>query len=634
MWWSRGSLLCLVLSGCNENQFSISNARPEVIITSHLDGDPVVEGIPFRVRGVAGDADHPSDSLVATWFAAGAPVAGCTQVPLDEEGNTECDVILFMNTQPWRIQIEVRDPRGSVGTATVGLEVVPGQAGFGAPLVEITSPTDAGVGNEGDPLQFTAQVSDAEDNAASLALYWSSDRDGGFSNQGADSNGTSSFIYADLTPGPHVITLTATDTEGNFATDIVTYRINGVPSAPVVTITPETPGSNQDLQASIDVPGIDPEGDPVSHTYEWLKDGVVQPSLASSLVLNSETTRGETWTVRVYPHDADATGPHGEASVVVRNAPPEVLSATLSPDPALTDDVLQISATTDDVDGDALTVSYDWQINGAFTGTGGTTLDGALSFERGDQIQVLVTANDGSADSVTVPSNLVTIGNSPPTVPAVAIAPTDPIEQLDALYCSALGSTDPDGDSITYTFSWTIDGASYPRASDLGPFTTTWPDDGVLAVDTTEGEGWTCEVTAVDALGSPSLPGSDTVIVAPDVFLPNYNGTFDVTPDPFYTCAGGLVRVDITQLTFSVAGDVLLVGGGPVVMTQDPAPTDENFNATGVIAGGCTETYTISGSFTDPDHFVGSFTASFNGFQCSVTNCNNQAFAPLYGTRL
>lgn len=634
MWRSAGVLASLAWVGCNENQFSISNARPEVIITSHLDGDPVVEGISFRVRGVASDADHASDTLVATWFAAGIPVEGCGQVPLDEDGNTECDVTLFTDAQPWRVQIEVRDPRGSVGTTVVELEVVPGQAGLGAPSVEITAPTDAGVSNEGAPIQFTAQVGDAEDSASALTLYWASDRDGGFSNQGADSNGTSSFIYAELTPGPHVITLTATDTEGNFATDIITHRINGVPSAPVVSISPGTPGSNQDLQASIDVPGVDPEGEPVSHTYEWLKDGVIQPTLASSLVLSTETRRGETWTVRVYPHDADATGPHGEASVVVSNAPPTVLSATLSPDPALTNDVLQITTTTDDADGDAVTESYDWLVNGVSTGIGSDTLDGALAFDRGDQVQVLVTAHDGSDDSVPVASNLVTIGNSPPSAPTVSIAPVGPIEQLDDLYCAAAGAVDPDGDAVTYTFSWTIDGALYPRASDLGPFTSTWTDDSADALDTTAGESWTCEVTALDPAGLPGLPGSETVLIEADVFLPEYNGTFDLAPDPFYTCAGGLVRVDISQLTFSVAGDTLSVGGGPVVMTQTPAPTDENFNATGVIAGGCTETYTISGSFSDPDHFVGSFTVSFNGFQCGLTNCNNQAFAPLYGTRL
>jgi hypothetical protein len=393
-----------------------------------------------------------------------------------------------------------------------------------------------------------------------------------------------------------------------------------------VSITPSSPSSSQDLQAVIDVASVDPEGDAVSYTYEWLRDGVVQ-ALSSSLVLGSETSRGETWTVRVTPHDADGDGPFGEASVVVRNAAPAVLTATISPDPAYTDDVLIAVATAADDDGDAVTVRYDWQVNGVSTGVAGTTLDGAVSFDKGDLVQVVVVANDGTGDGAAVGSNVVTVANSAPTAPVVDVAPTAPIEAVDDLVCSiTTAATDPDGDPLTSTFSWDVDGVAYPRAGDAGPFATVAADDTADAADTTAGEEWTCSVVATDDGGLSGAVGTASVTIGADVFVPDYDGTFDIVPDVVYTCGFGAVNLNVQQLTFSVSAGTLSVSGAPTVMRQTPAPVDENFSATGVIAGGCDETYTIAGTFLDADSFVGTLSVEFNGWQCGLTNCTDHVW--------
>ena len=107
------------------------------------------------------------------------------------------------------------------------------------------------------------------------------------------------------------------------------------------------------------------------------------------------------------------------------------------------------------------------------------------------------------------------------------------------------------------------------------------------------------------------LPGEDTVVIGQYTFLPDYNGTFDIVPDINYTCAGGLVNLNVTQLTFSEVGGTLSITGAPVVMEQTPSPVDENFSATGAITGGCTETYTLGGTFQDNDHFIGTMSLSF-----------------------
>ena len=115
---------------------------------------------------------------------------------------------------------------------------------------------------------------------------------------------------------------------------------------------------------------------------------------------------------------------------------------------------------------------------------------------------------------------------------------------------------------------------------------------------------------------------------------PNYNGRFSVLPRIVYSCAFGLVNINTSQFVFSVAGNILSVSGlSPGVMRQNPAPVGANFSVTLVVAGGCTETYTLSGTFSDADHWCGVMTLGFNGAQCGLTECTNQTIN-VCGTRL
>lgn len=626
-------LAVVALSACQEVSIGVRNSIPTVSITSHFDGDPVTEGFPFLVRASAGDSDSQPEDLVATWYAANNLVPECNKIPVSEDGVTECTVSLFTQSDPPRVSVDVRDVRGGTGSAAVTLDVLPASGGYEAPDAEILDPLDGALLLGGEPVLFEGRVSDLQDAATDLAIEWTSSLDGVLSTQGADSNGTSLFVQPVMQSGTHIITLRVTDTEGNFTTDVITVDVNGAPTAPVVAINPDPAPSSQDLQATILTPSTDPEGDPITYTYEWLKDGVPQGGLTSALVLSPETSRGETWTVRVRPFDGSSTGAFGEDSVVIQNAPPVVQSVTVTPTPAFTSSVLTANPTSLDADGDVPTHSYDWFVNGVSTGQTTSTLDGLTWFDKGDLVQVYVTANDGSGDSAPLGSNVVVIQNSAPTMPDAEVAPTVPIEGNDDLICSMVaGSTDADGDPITYDFAWDVDGVPYPRVGDLGPFQTVYIDDSATAADTLDGETWTCAITATDDEGLGSVPGEDSVTIGRLVFLPDYDGTFDIVPDILYTCAGGLVSINVQQLTFSDTGTTLSVTGAPRVMTS-PSPVDENFSVQGVIAGGCTETYTLGGTFQDNDHFIGTLGVMFTGWQCGLTNCTNQSW-PVDGYRL
>ena len=66
----RSSLIVASLAvACGDQKFTVVNAEPDVMITSHGDGSAVGEGQSTLFIGVVDDADDQEDELVATWIA-------------------------------------------------------------------------------------------------------------------------------------------------------------------------------------------------------------------------------------------------------------------------------------------------------------------------------------------------------------------------------------------------------------------------------------------------------------------------------------------------------------------------------------------------------------------------------------
>lgn len=120
-----------------------------------------------------------------------------------------------------------------------------------------------------------------------------------------------------------------------------------------------------------------------------------------------------------------------------------------------------------------------------------------------------VVASDGTLDGP-ASSDSVTIseGNHAPTAPSIAITPESPVRGDDLTCAVTTPSSDPDGDTITYTFAWEADGVSYTRASDAS--TSSVVNGDVVGANQT----WTCRVVASDgtlasAEASASVETSD-----------------------------------------------------------------------------------------------------------------------------
>lgn len=114
-------------------------------------------------------------------------------------------------------------------------------------------------------------------------------------------------------------------------------------------------------------------------------------------------------------------------------------------------------------------------------------------------------------------------------------------------------------------------------------------------------------------------------------------GNWAITPTASYSCDYlgiiELISFSVSQFSFALAGTTLSVDGGPVLMTQSPRADDCSFNVVGTIPGGCTEQYSLVGTFTSPTTFTATYRLQLTGGQCASTSCTNQTWT-VTGTKL
>jgi len=483
------------------------NQIPTCELLSPVDGAGGDEGASVELVGTVDDADIGPEALEVVW-------------------SSDIDGELGASTSDSDGAVSMSTGSLTVGTHTISL-IVSDEVGARcvdntryivgrAPEVSISTPGDGETVNAGETVTFLGLATDSDESAFALHVVWASDRDGTLFEGSPESAGLTRFTSDALTVGTHTITLTATDTLGLYTSDAHVVTVNGLPTTPVVRITPEPAKTTDTLAVAMDVLSVDIEGDPITYRYEWFRDGVLVGTAGT--VDPSETAKHQVWEVRVTPGDGYGEGVGGTATRVISNTVPIISSVYIQPSPLYTDDSAISEIDVVDADGDDLLFSHEWWVDGVPAGSTDGSLDGRIWFDKHQLIELTVTPRDDDGEGLPVVASPVFVVNSPPTAPVVEIEPEAPVGNRDDLVCTvAEPSTDADGDSIFYSLEWTRDGDDYPSVAPedtglvwLGPLTDDLTDDTVPAADTVPEEEWVCSMTSWDSETSGGI-GVDSV---------------------------------------------------------------------------------------------------------------------------
>jgi hypothetical protein len=522
------------------------NGVPSCAITAPESGGAGDEGALVTFEAEVGDDDVPADWLEVVWSSDKDGEIG-QSTPNTDGSVTFPYAGLSVNTHV--VSLMVNDEVGATCTASVLYTVGT------PPTVSLSAPTSGEIHNEGDAITFTAEVSDNEDSATALALSWTSDLDGEFSTQGADSTGLAQFTNAGLSAGDHTLTLTVTDTAGLYATALVTTTVNGLPSAPTLTLGPDPATTDDDLIASASG-STDPDGSgTVTYAYAWYESGVLSAASSAASFPSSATTKGLSYRVVVTPSDGIGDGATAEAEITVDNSPPVLSTPTISPSPTVSSsDTLTCSSTATDADGDTPTVSYAWSSTSGSLGSGSSLTLSSSTVATGDVVTCTVTATDDEGSTATASAS-VTVTNGVPSISSVTISP-DPAYSTDTLTCAYSGYSDADGDADASTIAWTVGGVAAGSGATIS---------GTIS----RGDTVTCTVTPYDGIDS-GTPVADSLVVSN---TPPVLDEVTLAPEPAYEgdtliCTpGSYADDDGDSATFSYVWDVAGVDPGVTTAT-------------------------------------------------------------------
>jgi hypothetical protein len=171
---------------------------------------------------------------------------------------------------------------------------------------------------------------------------------------------------------------------------------------------------------------------------EWLLNGQSIQNPTSSQFNARETRKGDNIQVK-----AIIDGKEIKSNIIeIKNAPPEIARVKILPEVFKPGDTLNVEVSASDIDGDEVTVSYEWTKNGEPAGNSKRL---EIPLKRGDKIYVKITPFDGELYGPSVILHRE-IKNMPPKIIE------DKKFQFDGkVYTYQIKAADPDGDPLTYS---------------------------------------------------------------------------------------------------------------------------------------------------------------------------------------
>ncbi|MFK7927641.1 MAG: hypothetical protein AB8H79_05610 [Myxococcota bacterium] len=277
---------------------------------------------------------------------------------------------------------------------------------------------------------------------------------------------------------------------------------NAPPVLESVVFDPEVFQVNDSVTA-VPVGLADVDGDPVDVLWEWEIGEVVIEDYDDTIRLRKENAHQEV-TVFATPTDGELQGSRVRLETVVANTAPTVSRVSIAGELYRGTKPTVGVIDAEDADGDSLTLSFSWSVNGAVVEKKRTC--NLCDLKRGDSVRLEVTAEDGYGGATTNTTDRA-VQNSKPTAPTVELDTSTGKLGSDFVCDIVAPATDADGDALTYTFAFTQGTSRKPYTGTTT--TTNHPGDTVPSEAVKLGEQWECNFSVSDGIVTVG-PGSET----------------------------------------------------------------------------------------------------------------------------
>ena len=545
------------------------NTAPLIQIMSHSDGVEVQDGYVENFRAVVSDDEDAYADLTVAWYVGEDIV--CDWGTVSPAGESFCSVAFVEGDS--NIIAEVRDPSGAGARAEVTFTVTPTEA----PIIELLSPMAGQRYYSNELILFSALISDMEDASEDLVVTWTSSVDGQLSVDSSPNSAGEIIDYIYLSEAQHAIELRVEDTSGKVATEELVVLVQGENQTPSCEITEPADLDSILLGDSVLFRGLasDANIDPTELTTVWSSDkdgelGVGTVNSAGELTFSYANLTANEHIITLRVEDEVGAACQDTIVVFVGTAPVvSILSPSTNAVVAVGESVMFEGMVTDqESQGNQLSIEWTSSLDGALY-TGQPSSQGATQFST-DMLSAgvhSVTLSSTDPSGLNADDMISLRVNTPPTAPTVAITPTSATSS-DTLSASATGSTDVDGQSVTYTYEWYENGVLTSYTSTMIPSSDVDVND-VWTVRVTPNDGYHDGTAAeVSVVISNSPPTVTTPVITSSA------GSF--YNDATFTCTAAASDADETvsaTYTWDIAGQTA-VGASVNLSSYGVMPSD------------------------------------------------------------
>jgi hypothetical protein len=208
-----------------------------------------------------------------------------------------------------------------------------------------------------------------------------------------------------------------------------------------------SPNPTSENPLSLQFATVSGESRPEFFTFKWYVDGTVVDGVSVNVLEPANFRKGSKVEAEVIPTDGKRRGaPFRTKAVIVKNAPPVATAASLRPVPAYAGDTISVAAEGTDRDGDAITFTVQWLVNGASVAGNAQGQLNTAGLKKKDRISAMVIPFDGEESGAPFPTNYLVLSNQSPDITSV---PPSILQNGTFIY--QVVANDPDRDSVTFS---------------------------------------------------------------------------------------------------------------------------------------------------------------------------------------